>query len=73
MTVEMKTCSGCQTGQPLEEFNRDIHTTSGLQSWCKECKRVGMLKLMKERRADGRVVQMLARRLERGETRTEGP
>lgn len=36
----MKTCSYCKTEKPESEFQKHSLTKDGLQSWCRECKRL---------------------------------
>ena len=37
-----KRCTKCRQWQPRRNFATHRHTLDGLQSWCRECKRVGM-------------------------------
>lgn len=36
----MKTCTGCKTKKPVDEFSKDKHSKDGLQYKCKECNKL---------------------------------
>lgn len=40
----LKTCAKCGEAKPLTEFNKDSNKRDGLQTWCKECKKIANAK-----------------------------
>lgn len=48
----MKLCSRCRCEKPLDQFNKDRSTKTGLSHWCRECNRTKNKGLYEKQRPD---------------------